>query len=110
MPPGSSSSPPAIAVDWATARDVPAGSSVPGTRLLVVRAFARYLIGIDPRTEIPAAQMIPRGQHRRAPYIYTDAEIVALITQARTAIRQRLVANTYATLIGLNRGDGHEDR
>ena len=41
-----------LALAWATERDVPAGSVVPAMRLLVVRGFARYMIGLDPRTEI----------------------------------------------------------
>jgi len=90
-----------LALAGASERNLPTSSSVPGMRLLVVRGFARYLIGIDSRTEIPPADLITVGKHRRAPYIYTDAEIVALMTHARTGIRQRLVAATYATLIGL---------
>jgi site-specific recombinase XerD len=90
-----------VALAWASAHDLPLGSSVPGMRLLVVRGFARFLIGIDSRTEIPPTDLIPVGRHRRAPYIYTDGEIVALMRQAKTGIRQRLVAATYATLIGL---------
>jgi integrase/recombinase XerD len=90
-----------IALGWATARDLPIDSSVPGMRLLVIRGFAGYLIGIDPRTEIPPSDLITVRKQRRQPYIYTDAEIVALMDQARAAIRQRLVASTYVTLIGL---------
>src|SRR5205823_515949 len=70
-------------------------------RLLVVRGFARYLAGIDPRTEIPPTGLIRLRRHRRPPYIYTDEEIVALMQRARRVIRQRLVAATYETLIGL---------
>jgi len=35
-----------LAVAWASARDLAAGSSVPGMRLLVVRAFALRLSGL----------------------------------------------------------------
>jgi integrase/recombinase XerD len=90
-----------LALAWATERDVPAGSVVPAMRLLVVRGFARYMIGLDPRTEIPPTELIPLRRHRRAPFIYSDAEITALMEQARTRIRQALVAATYETLIGL---------
>jgi integrase/recombinase XerD len=70
-------------------------------RLLVVRGFARYMSGIDPRTEIPPTGLIRFRQRRRPPFIYRDAEILALMAQARTGIRQALCAETYETLIGL---------
>ena len=59
------------------------------------------MTGIDPRTEIPPTGLIRFRQRRRPPFIYSDAEIVALMAQARTRIRQALVAATYETLIGL---------
>jgi integrase/recombinase XerD len=49
--------------------DVPPGSVVPWMRLLVVRGFARYMAGIDPRTEIPATGLIRNPQRRRPPFI-----------------------------------------
>lgn len=70
-------------------------------RLLVVRGFTRYMVGIDPRTEIPPTGLIRFRQHRRPPFIYGDAEILALMAQARDGIRQELCAATYETLIGL---------
>jgi integrase/recombinase XerD len=89
------------ALAWALEREVPAGSVVPATRLLVVRGFARYMIGLDPRTEIPPAQLIPARRQRRTPFIYTSADIASLMEQARTGISYRLVAATHETLIGL---------
>jgi len=70
-------------------------------RLLVVRGFARYLAGIDPRTEVPPTGLIRLRQQRRPPFIYTDEQVLALMERARAAIRQRLAAATYETLIGL---------
>jgi integrase/recombinase XerD len=90
-----------VALAWAVEPIVPAGSIVPAMRLLVVRGFARYLAGIDPRTEIPPTGLIRLQRHRRPPYIYTELEILTLMHRARGAIRQRLVAATYETLIGL---------
>jgi integrase/recombinase XerD len=90
-----------LALAWALEREVPTGSVVPAMRLLVVRGFARYMIGLDPSTEIPPTELIPLRRHRRAPFIYSDADIAALMEQARTRIRQALVAATYETLIGL---------
>ena len=80
---------------------MPPGSVVPWMRLLVVRGFARYMAGIDPRTEIPPTGLIRFRRHRRPPFIYSDAEILALMAQAREGIRQALCAATYETLIGL---------
>ena len=90
-----------LALAWALEREVPAGSVVPATRLVVVRGFARYMIGLDPRTKIPSAQLIPVRRRRRTPFIYTSADIAALMEQARTGISYRLVAATHETLIGL---------
>ena len=90
-----------LALAWALEPDVPAESVVPWMRLLVVRGFARYMAGIDPRTEIPPTGLIRFRQRRRPPFIYSDSEIAALMAQARTGIRQALVAATYETLIGL---------
>ncbi len=90
-----------LALSWALEPEVPPGSVVPWMRLLVVRGFARYMAGIDSRTEIPPTGLIRFRQHRRPPFIYTDAEILALMAQARTGIRQALCAASYETLIGL---------
>ena len=90
-----------LAVAWATEPVVSPDSRVPALRLLIVRGFARYLAGIDPRTEIPPTGLIRCVKRRRAPYIYTEQEILTLMARARSAIRQRLAAATYETLIGL---------
>jgi integrase/recombinase XerD len=89
------------ALAWALEREVPTGSVVPATRLLVVRGFARYMSGLDPRTEIPPTQLIPARRQRRTPFVYSRADIAALMEQAGTGIRYRLVAATHETLIGL---------
>jgi integrase len=90
-----------LALSWAVEPIVPAGSTVPAMRLLVARGFAHYLAGIDPRTQAPPTGLIRLRRHRRPPFIYTDAQVLALMQRARAAIRQRLVAATYETLIGL---------
>jgi integrase len=90
-----------LALGWAVEPVVPSRSVVPAMRLLVVRGFARYLAGIGPRTEVPPTGLIRLRRHRRPPFIYTDQQVLALMERARTAIRQRLVAATYETLIGL---------
>jgi integrase/recombinase XerD len=72
-----------LALAWATERDVPVGSVVPAMRLLVIRGFARYMVGLDARTEIPPTDLIPLRRHRRPPFIYSDVEITALMDEAR---------------------------
>lgn len=46
------------ALAWSLERVVPDGSRVPAQRMMAVRGFARYLSGIDPRTEVPPAGTI----------------------------------------------------
>ncbi|MGH2908914.1 MAG: tyrosine-type recombinase/integrase [Solirubrobacteraceae bacterium] len=86
---------------WALEREMPAGSVVPADRMMLVRGFARYLSGIDPRTEVPPAGTIRHPKHWRRPFIYTDNDVLALIEQARTVLGQPLRSGTYQTLIGL---------
>lgn len=52
-------------------------------RLGVVRLFARYLATIDPGTEIPSTDLLPATRQRLAPYIYSQTEIAALMSEAR---------------------------
>jgi len=89
------------ALAWSLEREVPAGSVVPSHRMMVVRGFARYLSGIDARTEVPPAGTIRRPNRWRRPFIYSDADVLAMIEQARVVIPQPLRSATYQTLIGL---------
>ena len=87
------------ALAWAT---LPAGASAhwQAIRLSVVRGFTAYLHSLDPSAEvIPAGQFRP-GVCRATPYLYSDAEIGALI-QAAAALRPGLRAATYQALISL---------
>jgi len=69
-------------------------------RLSVVRGFARHHQGVDPRTEVPASDLLPARFRRAVPHLYAGAEIDALLAAAR-AIRSPLRAATYETLLGL---------
>ena len=69
-------------------------------RLSVARGFARYLATIDPASEIPSTDLLPGHRPRIAPYIYTDAEIAALIAAAGR-LRPPLSGARHQTLIGL---------
>jgi len=78
-----------VAVRWALAPRVRAPSSVPATRYRAVRGFARYMAGIDPKTEIPPAGLIRRPRSRRSPYIYTDEQVLVLLEQRERRSRSR---------------------
>jgi integrase len=69
-------------------------------RLVLVRGFAKYMQTIDPRTEIPAIDHLPHRHARSAPYVYSAADIVALIEAADT-LRAPLRIATYKTLLGV---------
>ena len=68
-------------------------------RLSVVRGFAAYLHTLDPAAEVPAAELLPWRRRRATPYLYTDAEIAALIA-ACASLRFPLRVATYGTLLG----------
>lgn len=73
-------------------------------RLGMVRGFSRYLVAIDPSTEIPSMDLLPARQPRLAPYIYAEREIAALMSAAgrlECSWRSPLRAVTFETLIGL---------
>jgi integrase len=89
------------ALTWSLERVVPDGSRVPAQRMMAVRGFARYLSGIDPRTEVPPAGTIRHPKRWRRPFIYTDTNVLALIEQADLLIAQPLRSATYQALIGL---------
>ena len=88
-----------LALEWATQ---PQDASVLWwhQRLAVVAGFARYLQGTDPRHEVPPTELLPARFRRAIPYLYSEAEITALMQAAR-GIRSPLKAATYETLIGL---------
>jgi integrase len=69
-------------------------------RLGVVRGFARYLSTIDPDTEVPSEDLLRASLPRVAPYLYSPAEIEALMAAAR-GLTPRLRARTFETVIGL---------
>jgi integrase len=69
-------------------------------RLGVARGFARHLAATDPASEVPSADLLPGHRPRIAPYIYTDADIAALLAAAGQ-LRPPLRAARHQTLIGL---------
>ena len=71
-------------------------------RLGIVRLFAQWLHGIDPRHEVIPHTLIP-GRYRRArPYIYSDEEIRRIVAAAAELPSiNGLRSLTYSTLFGL---------
>lgn len=69
-------------------------------RLGVVRAFARYLQVFDPKTQVPEASLLPDGNHRAKPYIFSDRELGRLL-QAADQLTPGFRALTYRTYISL---------
>jgi integrase/recombinase XerD len=69
-------------------------------RLGIVRGFARYLVAIDPATEVPPVRILPARRPRIRPYVYSPDEITRLI-RAAGQLRPAWRAITYETLIGL---------
>jgi integrase len=89
----------ATALAWATLSPG-AHRSWASTRLSIVRCFAVHLQGIDPATEVPARDLLPGQTCRATPYLYSDADIAALITAAGSLHTPHRVA-TCRTLIAL---------
>ena len=94
-----------LAVAWAT---LPPDRHASWTlRLTDVRGFARHVANIDPKTEVPPAGILP-GLKRAKPYVYSDAEIDALLVAALGLAASRRTAPMDLPLsVRVDRGDGH---
>ena len=88
-----------LALEWATQSPRASTNSQAG-RLAMVRGLAKYVRADDPRTEIPAADLLPRHNHRNTPYVYSQSEVEELI-RACGKLDSLLLRHTYATLVGL---------
>lgn len=69
-------------------------------RLSVVRGLARHLHVIDPGHEVPPPGLLPGRSHRATPFLYSDADIAALMAAAG-GFRSPLRTATFETLVGL---------
>lgn len=88
------------ALAWAQEPELDPANSVWPRRMTIARGFARHMASIDARTEIPPLGLIPSRQRWRPPFVYSPADVAAIMAQAR-AIRYRLPAATHETVIGL---------
>jgi len=94
----------ALALAWAQ-QPVNVRPAYWAQRLSFVRGFARHRSATDPRTQIPAAGLLPFQPQRARPYLYSDDEIRRLLRAAldlpcryeRSALRPW----TYHCLFGL---------
>ena len=92
----------ALALEFALRSD----HRAPGTQagcLSAIRGFARYLSGIDSKTEIPPTGLVRQGQ-RPQPYIYSDDQIIRILEAARahpSTLRYALKPHTLYCLFGL---------
>src|SRR6266542_92520 len=69
-------------------------------RLEVLRVFAQHQIALEPATHIPPRHVFGPAHCRRAPHIFTAAQIQQLLRRAGR-LRGHLRPLTYSTLLGL---------
>jgi integrase/recombinase XerD len=91
----------AAALDWVKAREPGAVTTSSPRRITAVRGFARYLSGTDPATEVPPMGLVPYRRRRGQIFLYSDADVAAVMAAAKETIPQPLRAATYYTLVGL---------
>lgn len=90
-----------LALQWAT-QPADCHPSQWANRLGMVRRFARYVSGSDPRTEIAPPELLPHRYHRKPPYLYSDQEVRRLLqTAGQLPAPGDLRALSHATLFGL---------
>ncbi len=88
----------ALAMEWVTSIGRQPSWSI---RLTDVRCFAQHLTHFDPLTEVPPRNAVPPARRAR-PYIYTDAEITALLAAALSLPPANALRRwTYHCLFGL---------
>lgn len=89
-----------LALEWAALPGSAPTSNWPAQRLSVVRGLAGWAHAHDPRHELIPTDVLPARMHRAVPYLYSPADVAALI-RATDTLRSPLRQATYATLIGL---------
>jgi len=89
----------ATALGWAT-EPSQADPSWWAKRLTVVRGFSRWFATVDQDSEVVPDGLLPNHTQRRTPYLYSPAQIVALM-HAAGRLSCPLRAATFTTVIGL---------
>ena len=86
---------------WAQQPEAGPATSVWARRMTVARGFARYMSGIDPATQVPPPGLVTFRRRWRPPFIYSPADIGALLAEVPRLIPTPLRAATFQTMIGL---------
>lgn len=86
-----------LAVEWAGHQ---CGLASWSSRLSTIRSFARHLIIVDPRTEVPPSGIFP-VQRRPRPYIYSDDQISDLLATMLLLHPTSLRGRTLQCFFGL---------
>jgi integrase len=89
------------ALTWVQCPDADPASSVWFRRMTVVRGFARHMSGIDPATEVPPLGLVTFRRRWRRPFIYSSADVEALMAEVPRLIPTPHRAATVQTMIGL---------
>jgi integrase/recombinase XerD len=92
------------ALDWAS-QSRQASAQHRSRRLGVARGFAGYLVAFDATCEVPPPGLLPARAHRPTPYLYSPADIQAIVHAAGT-IAAPLPAATMRALISLIAASG----
>lgn len=90
-----------LALNWAR---LPADGAVSwwSSRLTVVRKFANFVNTLEPKTEVPPADLLPGRKSRRAvPFLYSDSEIATLVHAAASIFPSPLRVLTCQTWLQL---------
>lgn len=65
---------------------------------MAVRGFARYLSAIDPRTQVPPAELVRYRPTGRVAHLFTDDDVAAVVRAARASTPFAFRAETLASL------------
>lgn len=90
-----------LTLQWVTQKKVqPVTIS---NRLSAIRGFARFCATLNPKTQIPPTHLLAYRSNRRAPHIFTDAQLQLILrrTKELRPWRNPLRPQVYRTLIGL---------
>jgi integrase/recombinase XerD len=89
------------ALAWVQRPDADPSSSVWMRRMTVVRGFARHMSGIDAATEVPPLGLVTFRHCWRPPFIYSAADVEALMAEVPRLVPTPFRAATFQTMIGL---------
>lgn len=79
-----------------------AGRQTWAARLSMVRLFAQWLQGLDPRHEVPPQGLLPHRRRRQRPYIYSEDQIRRIVEAAGELLSESGIRSlTYPAFFGL---------